>query len=98
MNHVNIEYPHIQKLFEYILAEVFSSGGDGDCIVISKWYNAKELADTFYKYINNLYPNSYYQDTFGDRYTISDRSNESWEFTNDLFIPIPSWAQCVIRI
>ena len=83
------------KLFEYILAEVFGYGGDGDCLIVCKGKNALELGKLFFDFIINKY-NNYYLDIYDWGLIVSDRSNESWTFTNNQ--EIPDWANFVIRV
>lgn len=90
---------NIDKLFEYLEAEVYSAGGDGDCLVLCKCYDAKELANNMLKFIqckNNSWDDfKIYEDA--DSITIYT-GQESWRFTNNLKEEYPDWSQCVVKI
>ena len=94
--HIDINNPeeNIQKLIDYVIAEVWSAGGDGDCTVICKNYEAKELAQLLWNKIDNI---EFKYNENGETITISG-NQESFIFTNNINIKLAGWEQCIIII
>lgn len=80
-------YPQHKFLIEYLIEEVLSAGGDGDCTVYCKSGNAKELADLLWNKLQERHPgfkhtHTYYTFKLDESYIIRT-DNESWRFTNN---------------
>jgi hypothetical protein len=93
----------IRELFDYLMAEVLSAGGDGDCLVKCKCYDAHNLGNLFLEYIRQIWSNhplwllELKSANDDDGCTIW-YYQESWRFTNNLEEEVPSWQQCLVII
>lgn len=94
---INLEKDiRIVKLFDYIFEEVRFSGGDGDCLVICRCYDAIQIGELFYNYVAQI--PYFLEKTKDDLSFVVWNNQESWRFSNDLNEQYPNWQQCVIRI
>jgi hypothetical protein len=78
--------PSMHKLMEYVLGAVLSEGGDGDCLIRSKFNAAKDMAELFLSTCKATFP-SYHKNLTVEEYddgatVVVGHGEEYWEFTN----------------
>lgn len=99
---VDINNPpdHLKKLVQYAIEEARSSGGDGDCTIICRSYEMKDIADLIWKeleIIDNQKWYEYHADENDSMISIVS-GEETIMITDDVNCVRPDWLQCVIRI
>jgi hypothetical protein len=101
---VTLEDKVIYKLLDYLIDEVTSAGGDGDCVVLCKCYDAFNLAELLQELYEQRFGNekwfkplNFRPHEDGSGVTLS-LWMEAWVFTNNLEEKYPDWIQCVVKI
>ena len=100
MNYCSIDEndkKHLFNLIDFIHNEVLRSGGDGDALWYSKYYNVKDLYPLVEEYNSKLkFP---WKTSLNEKTIDVDNYQESWIITNDeeLYKNAPSWQQILIK-
>ena len=101
MNYCSIDgdtKTHLLNLIDWLYKEVISSGGDGDALWYSKYYDVKDILILVKEYNESL--KFKWQISFDEaQQLISLYDNqESILITNnkDIYDSRPSWQQCVV--
>ncbi len=88
----------IKKLMDYLIEEVSSAGGDGDCTVICTCYDAGNLASILWKELENRGVQQWYKYSKNDNGVNINAMQECFTFVNTEDENIPIWSQCIIKI
>lgn len=105
MNYCSIDSEtreHLLKLIEWIYEEIKSSGGDGDCLWFSKYYNTKDilvLIKEFNSKLKHPWEVIFEEVIFDHKSTIHWGQDQQWAtITNDeeIYKNAPVWQQCKI--
>jgi hypothetical protein len=100
---VTLEDKVIYKLLDYLIDEVRSAGGDGDCIVLCNCYDAFNLAELLQELYEQRFGNEKWFKPLEVTYKTKDTITlslwqEAWIFTNNLEEKYPDWIQCVVKV
>ena len=95
---INNPDDHLKKLAQYVIAEVVSAGGDGDCTIICKCYDMGDMADLIWKELELLGWQQHWTYDKKERHIVIYDNQEAIIITDDLQYVMPDWAQCIIKI
>jgi hypothetical protein len=87
---------HIESLLRWISQEVWSTGGDGDAIWISKYFDVKDILPIV-QYMNETEWNNWWDISTGHDDIVLFNNQEGFHITNNQDFEVPSWSQCTIR-
>jgi hypothetical protein len=87
---------HIESLLRWIAQEVWSAGGDGDAIWISKYFSIEDILNIVNKMNETEWDNWWEILGNGEEICLS-HGQESIIITNNQDFEVPSWSQCTIR-
>ncbi|MEK6880703.1 MAG: hypothetical protein AABY22_13885 [Nanoarchaeota archaeon] len=89
---------HLLKLIDWLFNEVISSGGDGDALWYSKYFDVKDILNLIKEY-NEKLEHKWRIDFDETRKLISWWDDqESVLITNneEIYKSAPSWSQCIV--
>jgi hypothetical protein len=95
------QVPNVKKTLRFLVEEVWSAGGDGDAIWISKYYKIYDLIPILEEMNKEEWKEWWRISTVGHQkfgsYLLLEHDQESLIITNEDDHPVPDWSQCTLR-
>lgn len=95
------QVPNVKKTLRFLVEEVWSAGGDGDAIWISKYYKIYDLIPILEEMNKEEWKEWWRISTVGHHkfgsYLLLEHDQESLIITNEDDRLVPNWSQCTLR-